>query len=237
MEHAQGWLRTARSICVLTGAGISSESGIPTFRGAGGLWRNFRPEELATPQAFARDPKLVWQWYDWRRGLIASASPNAGHFALAELEQRAPEFSLVTQNVDGLHRRAGSRNVLEVHGNIWTLRCTGCSREQVDDRSPLPEIPPRCPDCGALLRPGVVWFGEGLPQRVWDNAQQAAENADVLLVIGTSAVVYPAASLVPLAKAAGARVIEINVDETPLSSSVDVSLRGPSGEVLPQLIR
>jgi NAD-dependent deacetylase len=237
VEEPRRWLREARSICVLTGAGVSAESGIPTFRGAGGLWRQFRAEDLATPQAFSRDPKLVWEWYDWRRGLIAAAQPNPGHFALAELEQRAPRFTLVTQNVDGLHRLAGSRNLVEIHGSIWTVRCTVCSREQQDPRVPLPELPPRCDGCGALLRPGVVWFGEGLPRGVWDNAEQAAENTEVLLVIGTSAVVYPAASLVPLAKAAGARVIEINVDETPLSSSVDVALRGPSGEILPQLIR
>jgi NAD-dependent deacetylase len=237
VEEAGRWLRDARSICALTGAGISAESGIPTFRGTGGLWRQFRAEDLATPQAFAHDPKLVWEWYDWRRGIIAAAQPNPGHFALAELEQRGPHFTLVTQNVDELHRRAGSRNVLEVHGSMWTSRCTGCGVEQHDNRVPLPELPPECEECRALLRPGVVWFGEGLPRDVWDNAQQAAEKAEVLLVIGTSAVVYPAASLVPLARAAGARVIEINVDETPLSSSVDIALRGPSGEILPQLIR
>jgi NAD-dependent deacetylase len=237
VDEARRWLREARSICALTGAGISAESGIPTFRGAGGLWREFRAEELATPQAFARDPQLVWEWYDWRRGLIAAAEPNAGHRALAELEQRSPGFTLVTQNVDGLHRRAGSRSLLEIHGSIWMLRCTSCGREVQNERVPLAELPPRCEDCANLVRPGVVWFGEGLPRGVWDNAQQAAESAEVLLVSGTSAVVYPAASLVPLAKGAGARVIEINVDETPLSSSVDVSLRGPSGEILPQLIR
>ena len=237
MDEPRRWLRQARSICALTGAGISAESGIPTFRGAGGLWRKYRAENLATPEGFARDPKLIWEWYDWRRGLIAAAQPNAGHLALAELENRAPHFTLVTQNVDGLHRRAGSRNIHEVHGSIWVTRCTGCSLETPDDRVPLPEVPPHCARCGALLRPGVVWFGEGLPRQVWHNAQQAAESAEVLLVIGTSAVVYPAASLVPLARAAGARVIEINVDETPLSSSVDAALRGPSGEILPQLFQ
>jgi NAD-dependent deacetylase len=237
VDEPRRWLREARSICALTGAGISAESGIPTFRGSGGLWREYRAEDLATPDAFARDPKLVWEWYDWRRGLIAAAQPNPGHLALAELEQHAPRFTLVTQNVDGLHRRAGSRNIEEIHGSIWSVRCTGCRAEHNDERVPIPGLPPRCAGCGALLRPGVVWFGEGLPSGVWDNAQQAAETADLLLVIGTSAVVYPAASLVPHAKAAGARVIEINVDETPLSSSVDASLRGPSGEILPQLIR
>ncbi|HET8548602.1 MAG TPA: NAD-dependent deacylase [Bryobacteraceae bacterium] len=236
MHEPRRWLQDAHSVCVLTGAGISAESGIPTFRGAAGLWRQFRAEDLATPEAFARDPKLVWEWYDWRRGLIAGAQPNPGHFALAQLEARAPQFTLVTQNVDGLHRLAGSRDILEIHGSIWITRCTHCAIENRDERVPLPELPPRCGRCGALVRPGVVWFGEGLPRSIWDHAQQAAESAGVLLVVGTSAIVYPAASLVPLAKAAGARVIEINLDETPLSSCVDVSLRGPSGEILPQLI-
>jgi NAD-dependent deacetylase len=235
VEEPRRWLRDARSVCALTGAGISAESGIPTFRGAGGLWRQYRPEDLATPEAFARDPKLVWEWYEWRRGLIAAAQPNAGHIALVQLEQSARSFALVTQNVDGLHRRAGTRNLHEIHGNIWTTRCIGCGTEFCDERLPIPDLPPRCARCGALMRPGVVWFGEGLPREVWHNAQQAAESAEVLLVIGTSAVVYPAASLVPLARAAGARVIEINVDETPLSSSVDATLRGPSGEILPLL--
>jgi NAD-dependent deacetylase len=223
------------SIAVLTGAGISAESGIPTFRGAGGMWRNFRPEDLATPQAFARDPKFVWEWYDWRRSLIAAAEPNAGHRALVEMELRAKRFTLITQNVDGLHERAGSRNVLRVHGSIWIVRCTGCGREAEDMRVPLPELPPLC-SCGSMLRPGVVWFGEGLPPRVWDNAEQAVEEAGLLLVAGTSAVVYPAASLAPMAARAGAKVVEINLDETPISSSVYRSLRGSCGEILPQLI-
>lgn len=237
MDEPRRWLHEARSICALTGAGISAESGIPTFRGPGGLWRSNRPENLATPEAFARDPKLIWEWYDWRRSVVAAAQPNPGHTALAELEQRNPEFTLVTQNVDGLHGRAGSRNLLEIHGSIWMTRCTACGREQREERIPIPQLPPHCAHCAGLMRPGVVWFGEGLPRAVWHNAQQAAESAEVLLVIGTSAVVYPAASLVPLARAAGARVIEINVDETPLSSSVDAALRGPSGEILPLLIQ
>jgi NAD-dependent deacetylase len=230
------WLRVAQRICALTGAGISAESGIPTFRGSGGLWRQFRPEELATPQAFVRDPKLVWEWYDWRRGLIAKAEPNAGHRSLADLERDGSRFTLITQNVDGLHRRAGSQNILELHGNIWTRRCTRCEYRDTDDRVPLPDLPPRCPSCAGLLRPGVVWFGEGLPPDVWHNAEKAVRAADTLLVIGTSAVVYPAASLAPLAKSAGARVIEINPEETPLSAAVDATLRGASGEILPQLI-
>ena len=232
MNTVRDLLRSAKNIAVLTGAGISAESGIPTFRGAGGLWKNYKPEELATPEAFARDPKLVWEWYDWRRQIIGKAEPNAGHRALVKLGDRA---TLITQNVDGLHERAGSRNVLRVHGSIWIVRCLRCAKETEDHRAPLPEIPPRC-DCGGMLRPGVVWFGEGLPKAVWDNAQKAARNADLLLVVGTSAVVYPAASLVPLARSAGAKVVEINPGETPISASVDHSLRGAAGEVLPTLI-
>ena len=229
--EARERLRNASAVAVLTGAGISAESGIPTFRGAGGLWRSFRAEDLATPEAFARDPKLVWEWYDWRRGLIAAAQPNAGHRALAELERRKDNFSLITQNVDGLHDRAGSRNLLKVHGDIWTIRCTGCGMERDDRQTPLEKIPPRC-SCGALERPGVVWFGEGLPDEVWSRAQHAALRADVLLVVGTSAVVYPAAGLAGLAKT----VIEINVAETPVSAGADFSLRGPAAEILPELV-
>jgi NAD-dependent deacetylase len=230
------WLAASRSICVLTGAGISTESGIPTFRGPGGLWRTFRAEDLANVTAFHRNPKLVWEWYEDRRGAMAAAQPNPGHLALAELERRTPEFTIVTQNIDGLHQRGGSRSVLEVHGSIWVVRCTNCAYKDRDERVPLPELPPKCPRCSSLLRPDIVWFGEMLPPDVWDNAEQAVLSAGILLVIGTSAVVYPAASLAPLAKSAGARVVEINPDETPLSSEVDAVLRGPSGVILPQLI-
>jgi NAD-dependent deacetylase len=235
MHQVREWLKQARSVAVLTGAVVSAESGVPTFRGNNGLWKQYRAEDLATPGAFARDPKLVWEWYDWRRGLIAQAQPNAGHQALVELEKRVPSFTLITQNVDGLHELAGSSNVLEVHGSIWKVRCMSCGREQVDRRTPLPEIPPKC-ECGALLRPGVVWFGEALPTRVWQKAEAAARAADVFLLIGTSAVVYPAAGLAQIAKASGARVVEINIAETVLSDAIDEFLRGPSGELLPQLI-
>jgi len=198
IEHARALLAQAQRIAVLTGAGVSAESGVPTFRGAQGLWRQFRPEDLATPEAFARDPKLVWEWYNWRRGLLAAAQPNAGHDALTELERRAASFTLITQNVDGLHQRAGSKNVLEVHGSIWLLRCTQCAREW-EDTSPSLPIPPHC-HCGEMARPGVVWFGENLNPKVWMAAEQAAGACDVLLVAGTSAVVYPAAGLATLAK-------------------------------------
>jgi NAD-dependent deacetylase len=236
LEECRTLLHGASRICVLTGAGISAESGIPTFRGAGGMWKNFRPEELATPQAFARDPKLVWEWYNWRREIISGAQPNPGHLALVELESRVPDFTLITQNVDGLHGRAGSRNILEIHGSIWVMRCTACEKSQANHEVPLPDLSPKCP-CGGLLRPGVVWFGEGLDAQVWHNAEKAVRSAEVLLVAGTSAVVYPAASLAPLAKNSGARVVEINLDETPISDAVDFSLRGPSGKILPQLIQ
>lgn len=235
LASVRALLRQASRIAALTGAGISAESGVPTFRGAGGLWRNFRAEDLATPEAFARDPKLVWEWYGWRRSLIAEAEPNAGHRALADFEQRGRDFTLITQNVDGLHDRAGSRNVLKVHGDIWTQRCVACGRER-EDRSAAIDGVPRCAPCGAMERPGVVWFGEGLPESVWQRAQDAAARAQVFLVVGTSAVVYPAAGLAGLAKSAGAAVIEINIAETPVSAAADYSLRGPSAELLPQLI-
>lgn len=229
-------MKEARSVAVLTGAGVSAESGVPTFRGANGLWRQYRAEDLATPDAFVRDPKLVWEWYDWRRGVIAAARPNAGHYALADLECRVPKFTLITQNVDDLHDDAGSRNVLKLHGSIWVVRCTGCGKERVDRTVPLPEIPPRCA-CGALLRPGVVWFGEALPTGVWKSAAAAAASAEVFLVIGTSAVVYPAANLAAIAQRGGAKVIEINISETSLSHRMDAFLQGSSAELLPQLSR
>jgi NAD-dependent deacetylase len=235
VTQARAWLRSASSVVVLTGAGISAESGVPTFRGQGGLWKKFRAEDLATPEAFARDPRLVWEWYDSRRAALAQVAPNAGHRTLAELEARKPRFTLVTQNVDGLHDRAGSRNVLKLHGDIWELRCLKCGSERRDERTPLPELPPSC-ECGGMLRPGVVWFGEPLPVEAWERAQKATREAEVLLVVGTSATVYPAAGLVPLAMSAGARVIECNVEETPFSSGLDRSLRGRAGELLPQLI-
>jgi NAD-dependent deacetylase len=228
-------LERAEKIAVLTGAGISAESGIPTFRGAGGLWRNFSAQDLATPQAFTRDPQLVWEWYDWRRQKIAEARPNAGHRALAALQDRVPAFTLITQNVDGLHDHAGSREVLKLHGDIWTVRCTGCGKEQQDLRTPLPELPPRC-QCGARLRPGVVWFGEYLPERVWVKAEYAAGHADVFLTIGTSALVHPAAGLIDLARRGGAKTVEINPDATPYSGVVDFAIRGGASEILSQLI-
>lgn len=228
-------LKHVHHVVVLTGAGVSHESGIPTFRGPGGLWRNFRPEELATPHAFARDPHLVWEWYDWRRGLIGQAQPNPGHRALVALEELAPDFTLITQNVDGLHVKAGSRRVLEVHGSIWETRCSDCGMVKEDRRVPLP-IPPQCEACGGLLRPNVVWFGESLDPRVLDAVQEALKQAQVMLVVGTSAVVQPAASFALWARQYGAKLVEINPDPTPLTPHCDFVLMGKSGEMLPLLV-
>ena len=221
-------------VVALTGAGISAESGVPTFRGPGGLWERYRPEELATPEAFARDPKRVWAWYAWRRERIARAEPNPAHQTLAEVEAALPGFLLITQNVDGLHQRAGSRRVIELHGNLWRVRCTREGRTWEDGRVPLPEIPPRCPACGALLRPDVVWFGEPLPSAAWSQALEAARQAEIFLVIGTSGTVEPAASLPRLARSHGARIIEFNLEETPLTPLADDVWRGPVGETLPR---
>ena len=234
MEQARSILAQARRVAVLTGSGISAESGVPTFRGAGGLWRSFRPEELATPGAFERDPKLVWEWYDWRRGLVAAAKPNPAHEALVRLEERCEAFTLATQNVDGLHALAGSRSLILLHGDIWTLRCVSCGAERQDRRVPLPELPPLC-TCGGLLRPGVVWFGESLPAKAMERATVAAAQADALLMIGTSAAVWPAAGLGEVAIHAGVPVIEINPEPTVYSDRV-LSLAGRAGEILPRLV-
>lgn len=213
---------------------MSAESGIPTFRTNGGLWQQRRFENLATPEAFHRDPKFVWKWYEERRRAIAKAQPNAGHLALAEMERQALNFTLITQNVDGLHERAGSVNIIELHGDIWSLICLRCHCGKVN-REPLESLPPYC-DCGGLMRPGVVWFGEALPERAIEEATAAAKNADVFIVAGTSAQVYPAAGLIPLAIRNGAIVIEINPEETAFSADVTYALRGTSAQMLPLLL-
>lgn len=235
MEQIRERIRGARRVVAFTGAGISVESGIPTFRGPEGLWRKYRAEDLATIGAFERNPKLVWEWYDSRRQNMARARPNPGHHALAEFERRAPEFTLITQNIDGLHDRAGSRNIVKLHGDIWTVRCTGCGHESQDLRAPLTDLPPRC-ECGALLRPAVVWFGEFLPPRVWSKAEYAAAKAEVFLIVGTSAVVQPAAGLIDIARMGGSITVEINPQATAYSAGVDYSLRGPAGGILPNLL-
>ena len=230
-------LRSARHVCVLTGAGVSKESGIPTFREAQtGLWAQYNQEELATPGAFQQNPQLVWEWYTWRRGLVSGAVPNPGHYALVEIATKVPLFTLTTQNVDGLHQRAGSSPVLELHGSIMRTKCFD-EDQVIESWQEDGEIPPKCPQCGGLLRPDVVWFGESLPEGVLDQAVGAAVGADVFLSVGTSSVVQPAASLPLYARQSGALVVEINPDKTPLSQLANIIIPHPSGEALPALVR
>lgn len=229
-------LKQRPATAVLTGAGTSAESGVPTFREAQtGLWAQYNPQELATPQAFARQPELVWDWYEWRRSLVREAKPNPGHRALARLGALLPDFTLITQNVDGLHQQAGSREVIELHGNIMRTICYD-EGTAVVDWDPEGERPPRCPDCGGRLRPDVVWFGEGLPPGALESAWQAAQQCRLFFSIGTSSLVEPAASLPFVALQSGAVVVEINPNPTPLTDSADFVLSGPSGEVLPALL-
>ncbi len=222
-----------RNVVVFTGAGVSADSGVPTFRGPGGLWRNFRPEDLATPEAFHHDPELVWEWYEWRRGLIRDALPNAAHEAIARLRD-APgvKHNVVTQNVDNLHTLAGSRDVVELHGNIFRVRCT---REQTAHirREPFPKIPPLCDNCGALLRPDVVWFGEELPPHAVARAVGAMHTGDLLLVIGTSGVVFPAAGFVNLYRGLS---IEINPEASGVSSACAYTIAARAAAVTPKII-
>lgn len=228
-------LRNAGSVLVLTGSGISAESGLPTFRGAGGLWRTHRVEALASPQGFAADPILVWTWYNERIAAHRRAQPNAGHYALATLEQQHPDVLLATQNVDSLHLRAGSQNIAELHGALRSARCTGCSFRLPLDAAGLP-LERIDHNCGGKLRPDIVWFGEPLPQGAWQRAAGAAARADVILVVGTSALVYPAAALVTQYASRDAFVIEVNTEETAVTDRVDVALRGSAAAVLPRLI-
>jgi len=230
-------LRRATRVVALTGAGISAESGVPTFRDAQtGLWAKFDPRELATPAAFARHPKLVWDWYASRREALAGVFPNAGHRALARMDDLVPDFLLATQNVDGLHAKAGSRRLVELHGNIARVKCSREHQVVAEWEPPADDLPPRCPRCGAFLRPDVVWFEEMLPEAALARAEDAARRAEVMLVVGTSAEVWPAAGLAHTAKVAGARVVEVNPEATPLSSVVDDALRAPAGIALPVLV-
>ncbi len=231
-------LREARLVAVLTGAGVSAESGVPTFRDAQtGLWAKYDPHELATPAAFRRNPKLVWDWYAERRAKLAEVEPNPAHHALAELERRVPHFLLATQNVDGLHARAGSRNLVELHGNIARVKCSACGAIAGEWSEPASSEPPRCSKCNAFLRPDVVWFYELLPADAQIAAEKAAHECDVFIVAGTSGEVYPAAELPQRARRAGARVVEVNPEPTPLSAIAHDVLRGPAGVMLPALVR
>jgi NAD-dependent deacetylase len=229
-------LRSAGRVAVLTGAGVSAESGVPTFRDAlTGLWARFDPQMLATRAAFERDPRLVWEWYAWRRQLVAGARPNAGHYALAALASRVPQLTLITQNVDGLHQAAGSPRVLELHGNLSRVKCF--QEETVVATWPdTGEVPPRCPACGAYLRPDVVWFGEALPAAALEAAFDAAGQCDVFLSVGTSGLVHPAAQLPLVARERGAMLIEINPEPTPLTPYAGHALAGPAGEIVPGLL-
>ncbi len=235
MQDVRERLSRAQRVAVLTGAGVSADSGIPTFRGEEGLWRHYRAEDLATPEAFVRDPRLVWEWYDWRRGIVASKQPNPAHRALVRLEERTPQWTLITQNVDGLHAEAGSRNLIEIHGNIWKVRCTVCGKVEENRRVPIP-ILPSCRHCGGLLRPHIVWFGEMLHRDDLERSLEACRSCEVMLVIGTSGVVQPAASFAGVAREAGAYVVEINRDPTPYTGSVDASLSGRAAEIVPRLL-
>ncbi len=232
---AKSKLRNAKRLAVITGAGISAESGIPTFRGSGGLWKNFSAEELATPAAFQRDPKLVWEWYDWRRGICKNAEPNPGHLAVVTLETRTPEFLLITQNVDGLHNRAGSRNIAEIHGNIWRARCTLCGNQFDLPETPIANIPPHC-KCGAIARPHIVWFGESYDEDLLEDVLDFLNAADVVLVVGTSGMVPMPVYLTRHAMSHGAFSIDVNPEDSELTKLVSLSIRGQAGEVLPQLL-
>jgi len=236
LEKVAEIIKDARRGVVLTGAGISAESGVPTFRGQDGLWKQYRPEELATMEAFRTEPQLVWEWYNWRRGLIRQVEPNPGHHALVDLAAHFDDFALVTQNVDGLHRQAGSKLVLELHGNIMRSKCVECQRLYESEEDIDPGNIPACPECGGKIRPDVVWFGEMLPADVIREAFEKSEQADVFFSIGTSAIVHPAASLPMTAKRAGAILVEINPERTPLSELADFCFCEKSGFLLPSLL-
>ena len=233
LRNAANVIRDADHFIALTGAGISKESNIPTFRGEDGLWHNYDAMELATPSAFARNPTLVWEWYSWRQALIAECEPNPAHITLASWEKRGFLKALITQNVDGLHIRAGSLNVHEVHGDLWSLKCTSCQyRNRLD--TPIIGIP-LCPRCNSLLRPDVVWFGESLDPIIMGQVYTELERADACIVIGTSAVVQPAASFPLIVKQRGGKIIEVNIENTPLTELMDFHLSGKAGEILPAL--
>ena len=227
-------LADTQTLMVFTGAGVSAESGFPTFRGKDGLWNQYEIQKMATPEGFAQDPAAVWEWYCWRRGLVLKGKPNPGHYAIAELERSFEDFLLVTQNVDNLHRVAGNQKIVELHGNIFAEKCTRCDFRRWSEE--IYEEPPHCPKCGALPRPDVVWFGEPLDPKDVERAWSCAERADTIMVVGTSAVVYPAAQLPEIVHARGGRVIEVNLDPTPVTLIATVSIRGKSGQILPKIV-
>lgn len=236
MKELLNLILKSKYLVAFTGAGISAESGIPTFRGSNGLWSKFKPEELATPEAFERDPVKVWSWYRWRMELIARAKPNPAHYTLAELERQNILKCVITQNVDGLHQKAGSRRVLELHGNIWRVKCTSCNFKGELEKPPE-DIPPKCPLCNSLLRPDVVWFGEPLPQKVWEKAVEEALKCDVMLVIGTSGIVMPAALLPRIAWRSGAKIVEVNPEETPITALAHLKIRKPAGKFFNEVLK
>lgn len=228
-------LKKAESIAILTGAGVSAESGVPTFRGRGGLWQKYKAEELATPEAFNRDPVLVWKFYDYRRQLISKVLPNKAHKILAKWEKKFKKIGIVTQNIDGLHQRAGARKVTELHGNIWEAICLAEKTIFRYEENPIKEFPPKCPKCGSLIRPNVVWFGESLNPEILSSAYSLFENSDIAIVIGTSAIVYPAAYLPKLTKNRGGKIIEINIQKTSLTNFADYFFEGKASEVLSEI--
>lgn len=230
-------LKTADSIVFFTGAGISAESGIATFRGENGIWKKFRPEELANFDAFMSNPDRVWEWYQYRREIVHNCEPNPGHLAIAEFEKYFDKVTVVTQNIDGLHARAGSNEIFEVHGNIERNYCVECKTFYDSPEIKESETTPKCEKCGGLIRPDVVWFGEALPMDIFSAGERAAEQSDICFIVGTSAVVYPAAYIPISAKQSGSYLVEVNVDKTEISSSVDLSLQGKSGEILPEIMK
>jgi NAD-dependent deacetylase len=226
-------LKNSKVVFVLTGAGISAESGIPTFRGVDGLWKNYSATDLATPEAFEKDPALVWEWYRWRQEIISRANPNVAHTALVEIEKNCKNFLLLTQNVDNLHQRAGSKHILELHGNIFRSRCNTCGI--VYETTTKTASVPTC-TCGSFLRPDVVWFGEPIPQDIWQESLAFLREADAAIICGTSGVVWPAAAIPQIAKTTGTKIIEINLEQTPITPTVDISLLGKATEILTEII-
>lgn len=235
IKRAVELITSANYLIALTGAGVSAESGIPTFRGQNGLWKKYRVDELATLDAFRKNPKLVWQWYSWRISIVISAKPNPAHYSLAYLERIRILKTLITQNVDNLHERAGSRNLIKLHGDILTAKCTSCNYEHKIWEPPK-IIPPKCPRCRSIMRPGVIWFGETIPQDIINRALAEAEKADVILVVGTSGVVMPAGAIPEIVKKNEGRVIEINIEKSLITRIADIHIRGKAGEILPKIV-